>query len=75
MAKRKLQSKTDASVSEATDTSTKRRTSSRAKRPVDPSEDDIRHRAYQRYLERGGAAGSELDDWLQAEQDLRRQRR
>jgi hypothetical protein len=75
MAKRKSQSKADAPASEATDTSTKTRTSSRAKRPVDPSDEDIRQRAYQRYLERGDAAGSELDDWVQAEQDLRRQRR
>jgi hypothetical protein len=41
---------------------------------VEPTDDDIRHRAYQRYLERGGADGGEVDDWLQAEQELRKRR-
>jgi hypothetical protein len=41
---------------------------------ADPTEDDIRHRAYQRYLERGGRNGSEVDDWLSAEQELRGKR-
>jgi hypothetical protein len=35
-----------------------------------PSDDDIRVRAYHRYLERGGAGGSEIDDWLEAKRDL-----
>ena len=30
----------------------------------------IRSRAYQLYQERGGEAGHELDDWLQAENEL-----
>lgn len=30
-----------------------------------------RERAYQLYLERGGAAGQALDDWLRAEAQLR----
>jgi DUF2934 family protein len=38
---------------------------------VEPSEDDIRLRAYQRYLERGGGHGADFDDWLEAEKDLR----
>ena len=33
--------------------------------------DDIAQRAYAIYLERGGFPGAELDDWLQAEQELR----
>jgi len=37
----------------------------------DPTEDDIRLRAYQRYLERGGGHGADFDDWLEAEKDLR----
>jgi len=37
----------------------------------DPTEDDIRLRAYQRYLERGGSHGADFDDWLEAERDLR----
>ena len=37
----------------------------------EPSEDDIRRRAYERYLERGGQHGMDFEDWLAAEQDLR----
>jgi hypothetical protein len=36
----------------------------------EPSEDDIRLRAYQRYLERGGGHGMDFDDWVQARQEL-----
>src|SRR6059036_3488839 len=36
-----------------------------------PSEDDIRLRAYHRYLERGGAHGMAFDDWLEAERELK----
>ena len=37
----------------------------------EPSEEAIRLRAYQRYLERGGGHGMEFDDWLHAEQELK----
>ena len=37
----------------------------------EPSEDDIRARAYQRYLERGGDHGQDFDDWLEAERELK----
>lgn len=37
----------------------------------EPSEDDIRMRAYQRYLERGASHGMDFDDWLEAERELR----
>jgi hypothetical protein len=33
--------------------------------------DDIRRRAYQIYQERGGVPGRELEDWFQAESELR----
>jgi hypothetical protein len=33
--------------------------------------EEIRRRAYQIYLERGGQPGGELDDWLQAERELK----
>ena len=36
-----------------------------------PNEDDIRVRAYHRYLERGAASGGDFDDWLEAERDLK----
>ena len=35
-----------------------------------PSCEEIRLRAYEIYLERGGLPGDDLDDWLQAERDL-----
>ncbi|HMD35114.1 MAG TPA: DUF2934 domain-containing protein [Vicinamibacterales bacterium] len=37
-----------------------------------PSEDDIRDRAYHRYLERGGGHGMDFDDWLEAERELKK---
>ena len=36
-----------------------------------PNEEEIRHRAYLRYLERGGGHGQDFDDWLEAERELR----
>ena len=33
-------------------------------------EEQIRQRAYQLYVERGNQSGSEVDDWLQAEQEI-----
>ena len=33
---------------------------------------EIRCRAYEFHLERGGQPGSELDDWLQAEREVER---
>jgi len=38
------------------------------------SNEQIRLRAYEIYLERGGFPGNELDDWLQAERELERAR-
>lgn len=35
-----------------------------------PSEDEIRARAYEIFLGRGGQPGHDLDDWLQAEFEL-----
>jgi hypothetical protein len=35
-----------------------------------PLEERIRLRARQLYVERGNQSGSELDDWLQAEEEL-----
>jgi hypothetical protein len=33
-------------------------------------EQEIRNRAYEIYLQRGGQTGDELQDWLQAEREL-----
>jgi hypothetical protein len=37
-----------------------------------PTQDQIRLRAYQLYLERGAHPGQELDDWLRAERELQK---
>ncbi len=38
----------------------------------EPSDEEIRQRAYEIYLARGATPGSyELEDWLQAERELR----
>jgi hypothetical protein len=36
-------------------------------------EDEIRRRAYEIYLQRGNAPGSQHDDWLAAEREIRTQ--
>lgn len=41
---------------------------------LEPSEEDIRVRAYQIYLERGGDDGADFDDWLRAERELKQRR-
>lgn len=35
-----------------------------------PVDERIRRRAYELYVERGNESGSELDDWLQAEEEV-----
>ena len=35
-----------------------------------PLEEQIRRRAHEIWLQRGGQDGSEMDDWLQAEQEI-----
>jgi len=37
-----------------------------------PTHEEIRRRAYEIYLERGGLPGDELDDWLRAERELQK---
>lgn len=38
----------------------------------EPSEADVRMRAYWRFLKRGGTHGMDLGDWLEAEGELKR---
>jgi hypothetical protein len=38
---------------------------------MDVTDEDIRIRAYHRYLERGGGDGADFDDWLEAERELK----
>jgi nucleoid-associated protein YgaU len=40
----------------------------------EPNEEDIRLRAYHRYLERGGGHGMDFEDWLEAERELKNSR-
>ena len=45
----------------------------RAKKPpieMLPREERIQRRAYELYVLRGNQPGSEIDDWLQAEEDI-----
>jgi hypothetical protein len=37
-----------------------------------PSDQEIRRRAYEIYLERGDFPGDEIDDWLRAERELQK---
>src|SRR5437016_4820279 len=37
----------------------------------EPREEEIRMRAYHRYLERGGGHGMDFEDWLEAERELK----
>lgn len=39
-----------------------------------PSHDEIARRAYELYLERGGGEARAEEDWLRAEEELRRKR-
>ena len=40
-----------------------------------PTYDEIANAAYQRYLSRGGSDGSDLEDWIEAERELRERSR
>jgi hypothetical protein len=44
-------------------------------KPFDPTEEEIRKRAYEIYLARGSRPGSALQDWLAAEAELKQGRR
>jgi hypothetical protein len=46
---------------------------SRATLQLEPavSDSDISRRAYERFLDRGAEHGHDLDDWLEAERELR----
>ena len=39
-----------------------------------PTDDEIRARAFEMYLERGGHHGLDFDDWVRAERELRQRR-
>jgi hypothetical protein len=41
---------------------------------LEPSPHEIAEAAYHRYLSRGGGAGRDVDDWIEAERELRSRR-
>ena len=53
-------------------TATTKKPSTESKIETLPLEDQIRRRAYELYVQRGNESGSELDDWLQAEEEILR---
>jgi hypothetical protein len=61
------QRRTDDPVATASD----REPKARIDAATDISEHDIARRAYGLYLTRGGEPGHDVDDWLQAERELR----
>ena len=46
----------------------------RAATPDGSDDDAIARRAYEIYQERGGGDGADVDDWLQAEREIRSRR-
>jgi len=48
---------------------------SQARRGYEPTEEEIRRRAYEIYLARDDRLGNEIEDWLHAEAELRQARR
>jgi hypothetical protein len=48
----------------------KKQQNRRTEQALTPAQEQIRTRAYQIYLQRGGQSGSEIEDWLQAEAEL-----
>jgi len=55
-------------------TSTKKPNGDASAPVAGPSAEDIRVRAYHRYLERGANDGADFDDWVEAEKDLKSSR-
>jgi len=76
MAKRTSRQQTDGNVA----SDRPKRTAGRARQsvtpsdlaPAGPTDEDIRLRAYHRYLSRGGSHGQDFNDWLEAERELKK---
>ena len=64
-----------ATVDQASDTGVPRGDSTRNdSMGSEPSEEEIRIRAYRRYLDRGGTDGQDFEDWIEAERELKTKR-
>lgn len=57
-------------AAKAPTTTTRKPRAAKAPALMPPSDHEIRIRAYELYLERGGHAGDPLADWLRAESEL-----
>jgi hypothetical protein len=53
---------------------TREKNPTKTARGVSPTIEEIRQRAQEISMARGGAPGNELDDWLRAEQQLKAER-
>lgn len=71
MAKRRSSKSQQAQADETTTTTTM---TTPASASATISDEEIRERAYRRYLERGGGHGMDFDDWLEAERELKTQK-
>lgn len=60
-----------ASVQPQAVTETRKEAVTAGKVPVSSVEEEIRRRAYELYLQRGGTPGNPSQDWLVAEQEVR----
>jgi hypothetical protein len=67
----KRRSKKAASVQSPPPAETRREAAPTGKVPVRNLEEEIRRRAYELYLQRGGTPGNPSQDWLVAEQEVR----
>jgi hypothetical protein len=78
-ARRRADTTTDAPIATASDLAQPGRTKTLAVQASDavysPSAEDVSRRAYEIYCGRGGTHGSDVEDWLEAERQLRSQAR
>lgn len=66
---------TPAQAADTTSTSTTDTLDEISAAETGPTVEEIRTRAYLRYLERGAGDGQDFDDWLEAERELKHARR
>jgi len=74
MAKRAVRSATAKRVVDSVKTGAMPETEVTGRPNGQPTEDEVRMRAYHRYLERGAGPGNDVDDWVEAERELRLER-
>lgn len=71
MARNKFYSQYDQQTTTVTSDGERGNRSNNSEAFAEPTQDAIRQRAYMIFLARGSRPGSDLDDWTQAEQELR----